>query len=194
MTSVVKGQMQRAFNTILESIGNALISFLKGVATPLQMLWSAMLKKWRSRRYSGEYLLVSTVIAHMRTDPRLACLQNLPQDGHRLTMQEWYGILSFVREHGLWFPWESYFDDEDGGPFVKLDITKRFLVFSFCNITVALWRRRDLFTNDVLELVFSRFVVEPIIATRKDVRELLGLDLDDQQEEEYVDHGEDDQR
>jgi len=194
MTSVVKGQMRRAFDTILESIGYALLSFLKGCATPLQMLWSAMLKKWRYRRYTDEYRLVSTVIAHMRTDPRLACLQDLPQDGHRITMQEWYGILSFVREYDLWLPWEIYFDDEDGGPFVKLDITRRFLVFSFCNITVVLWRRRDLFTDDVLELVFSRFIVDPITATRKDVRELLGLDSDDQQQEEYVDHGEDDQR
>lgn len=191
--AVVKGQMQRAFNMTLESIGGAVLSFLKALATPLQMIWSAMIEGLKRRRYPCQYLLVATVLENIQTDPRLACLLDIPEGGRQLTMQEWFGILSFVREHNLWFPWEIYFDDEDGGPFVQLDVTKRFFKFSLCNVTVVLWRRRDLFTDQVLELVFSKLIVEPVIATRKDVRDLLGLDKYGQPQESYADHDEDSQ-
>ena len=169
MVIVAKGQGRRAFDMFLCSVGEVVLSSWKMVLTVVQLFWASLLRGWRYRKYHCEYALVSSILEKSSEDPRLAFFLNISEKEQRITMDAWYAFLGFIEEHDLWIPRELYFDDQEGGPMVHVHMTHRFLVVEFCNVTTVFWRRRDLFTGKVVELLFSKFDVVEVIATRSDV-------------------------
>ncbi|MCA9377847.1 hypothetical protein KC711_02935 [Candidatus Peregrinibacteria bacterium] len=169
MASVASGQGRRALDGFIRSIGEVLLSSWRMALTIIQLFWAFLLRGWRYRKYHHQYALVSSIMEKSSEDPRLAFFLNISEKEQRITMDAWYAFLGFIEEHDLWIPRELYFDDQEGGPMVHVHMTHRFLVVEFCNVTTVFWRRRDLFTGKVVELLFSKFDVIEVIATRSDV-------------------------
>lgn len=183
MASVANGQGRRAFDMFLRSIGEVVLSLFAMICTVGQMFWALLLRGWRGYKYHYEYTLALCILEKVSEDPRLAFFLSCKGEKQKVSVDTWHAFLDFIEEHDLWIPRELYFDDEHG-PMVHVHMTHRFLVVEFCNVTVVFWRRRDFFTGKVIELLFSRFVVEGVIATRADVLAITDQsDESDHQEE-----------